>query len=175
MARMSTGVELSPNPPTLAMPVRTGSEVTTDFGDRGVEQGRSLRLTPRIGSRARATLSAIAHPAVRPSTKLEFTNDGVHVEFSRQNGDGRWPDITPPGRTGPLQYTMGMAEYINGGWTGQQPFNSGTASTLRAEASRSISRSRRTGTMTAAGAKCRGTSSPVSLLQFDSGTLFDLR
>lgn len=49
-------------------------------------------------------------------TKLEFTNDGVHVEFSKQDGDGRWPDITPPGWTGPLQYTMGMAEYINGQW-----------------------------------------------------------
>jgi hypothetical protein len=46
---------------------------------------------------------------------VEFGDD-VHVEFSKQDGPDRWPDITPPGWTGPLQYTLGIAEYIDGKW-----------------------------------------------------------
>jgi hypothetical protein len=38
------------------------------------------------------------------------------VVFDKQDGDGRWPDVTPPGWDGPLQYTMGLAEKIDGKW-----------------------------------------------------------
>ncbi len=58
-------------------------------------------------------------PVTTTITDLEFQyngSDGVHVTFSKQDGADRWPDVTPPGWTGPLQYTMGMAEYINGKW-----------------------------------------------------------
>lgn len=58
-------------------------------------------------------------PETTTITSLVFQyngQDGVHVEFSKQDGDGRWPDVTPPGWDGPLQYTLGMAEYIDGQW-----------------------------------------------------------
>jgi hypothetical protein len=52
-------------------------------------------------------------------TDLEFQYDGmdgVHVEFSKRDGAGSWPDVTPPGWSGSLEYTLGMAELINGHW-----------------------------------------------------------
>jgi hypothetical protein len=42
--------------------------------------------------------------------------DGVHVEFDKRDGPESWPDVTPPGWDGPLEYTLGMAEYIDGHW-----------------------------------------------------------
>ncbi len=54
-------------------------------------------------------------PVTTHITRLEF-GDAVHVEFSKSDGDDRWPDVTPPGWDGPLQYTMGLAEYIDGKW-----------------------------------------------------------
>ena len=41
--------------------------------------------------------------------------DGVHVELSKRD-DGSWPDVTPPGWDGPLEYTLGIAENIGGQW-----------------------------------------------------------
>src|SRR5882724_7481855 len=39
-------------------------------------------------------------------TRLSFDGATTRVEFSRQEGASRWPDLTPPGWDGPLQYTM---------------------------------------------------------------------
>jgi hypothetical protein len=55
-------------------------------------------------------------PVTTNITKLVFSNDGVHVEFSKQEDPERWPDITPPGWDGPLQYTLGLVENIDGQW-----------------------------------------------------------
>jgi hypothetical protein len=52
-------------------------------------------------------------------TDLEFQYngaDGVHVEFDKRDGPNSWPDVTPPGWDGPLEYTLGMAECIDGQW-----------------------------------------------------------
>lgn len=60
-------------------------------------------------------------PVTTTLTEVEFQymgKDGVRVVFSKQDGAGRWPDITPPGWDGPLQYTLGMAEWIDGHWHG---------------------------------------------------------
>jgi hypothetical protein len=55
-------------------------------------------------------------PVTTTLTEVDFTNDGVHLAFSKQDGTDRWPDVTPPGWMGPLQYTIGMAECIGGQW-----------------------------------------------------------
>lgn len=55
-------------------------------------------------------------PVTTSLTEIDFTDDGVHVLFSRLDGPERWPDIVPPGWDGPLQYTLGMAECIDGQW-----------------------------------------------------------
>jgi hypothetical protein len=60
-------------------------------------------------------------PVTTEITDVEFQymgSDGVHVEFSKQDGAGSWPDVTPPGWTGSLEYTLGIAEYIDGQWYG---------------------------------------------------------
>ncbi len=56
-------------------------------------------------------------PVTTEITVVEFQykgGDGIHVEFSKRDGSGSWPDITPPGWDGPLEYTMGIAEFIGG-------------------------------------------------------------
>jgi hypothetical protein len=52
---------------------------------------------------------------------VEIRGDGIHVEFSKQTGAGRWPDWTPPGWDGALQYTLGMALNIGGQWYAAAP------------------------------------------------------
>ena len=49
-------------------------------------------------------------------TTLDLRGDGAFVNFSKKDGPGRWPDVTPPGWDGPIQYTLWMVEFINGRW-----------------------------------------------------------
>ncbi len=49
-------------------------------------------------------------------TSVNFGGDGMSVQFSKKDGPGRWPDVTPPGWNGPLQYTLGMCLNISGKW-----------------------------------------------------------
>jgi hypothetical protein len=56
-----------------------------------------------------------AWPVTTTLTEVDFGSD-VHLVFSKQDGADRWPDVTPPGWDGPLQYTLGMVECIDGQW-----------------------------------------------------------
>jgi hypothetical protein len=49
-------------------------------------------------------------------TTLDLRGDGALVDFSKKDGPGRWPDVTPPGWDGPIQYTLWIVENINGRW-----------------------------------------------------------
>jgi hypothetical protein len=49
-------------------------------------------------------------------TSVNFGGDGISVQFSKKDGSGRWPDVTPPGWDGPLEYTLGMCLNIGGQW-----------------------------------------------------------
>jgi hypothetical protein len=60
-------------------------------------------------------------PATTSITRLDIRASGVHVEFSKKDGPGRWPDFTPPGWGGPLQYTLGMALNIDNRWYASTP------------------------------------------------------
>jgi hypothetical protein len=55
-------------------------------------------------------------PITTTITSITFSPNGTAVTFDKQDGPGRWPDVTPPGWDGPLQYTLGMAENIGGQW-----------------------------------------------------------
>ena len=55
-------------------------------------------------------------PATTQITGLELRQTGVHVEFSRRDGAARWPDVTPAGWDGSLQYCLGIAMLIDGTW-----------------------------------------------------------
>jgi hypothetical protein len=57
-------------------------------------------------------------PVTTTITRLTVGTDGVAVEFDKADGAERWPDITPPGWTGPLQYTLWLFLNIDGEWWG---------------------------------------------------------
>jgi hypothetical protein len=41
-------------------------------------------------------------------TNVTFTGEAFHVDFDRRQGAGKWPEMTPPGWSGGIQYTLGM-------------------------------------------------------------------
>jgi hypothetical protein len=55
-------------------------------------------------------------PVTTSITRLDLRGSGVHVEFSKRDGPARWPDVTPAGWSGSLEYTLGMALNIGGQW-----------------------------------------------------------
>jgi hypothetical protein len=59
-------------------------------------------------------LNLASWPITSALRVVEIRPSGVHVEFSKQDGPGRWPDWTPPGWDGALQYSLGMVMNVNG-------------------------------------------------------------
>jgi hypothetical protein len=57
-------------------------------------------------------------PTTTQLTEVDFIPQGLNLQFSKRDGADRWPDVTPPGWTGPLQYTVGLVECIDGQWYG---------------------------------------------------------
>jgi hypothetical protein len=53
--------------------------------------------------------TTITHLDWRPGTH----DEGIHVEFDKA---GTWPDVTPAGWSGPLEYTLGACVQIGGKW-----------------------------------------------------------
>lgn len=49
-------------------------------------------------------------------TRLEFRVGGVHVEHTKREGPGAWPNFRPPGWDGDLQYTLWLIEQVQGRW-----------------------------------------------------------
>lgn len=56
-----------------------------------------------------------AWPVAATITGLALRADGVHIDFTTEQD---WPDIVPPGWSGPLQYTLWLFLEINGVWIG---------------------------------------------------------
>jgi hypothetical protein len=54
-------------------------------------------------------------PITTTITDMDF-GDGIHVDFSKKDGAGRWPDVVPAGWDGGIQYTLWIVENINGRW-----------------------------------------------------------
>jgi hypothetical protein len=55
-------------------------------------------------------------PITSAITAVDMTRNGIHVEFDKNNGRNRWPDVFPPGWDEPLQFTLGMCLNISGKW-----------------------------------------------------------
>lgn len=49
-------------------------------------------------------------------TGLSFDGSTTRVSFTKQDGPDRWPDITPAGWSGPLQYTIWLCLQNGGQW-----------------------------------------------------------
>lgn len=56
-----------------------------------------------------------AWPATASITSLTFDQNGVSVTFDKE---ATWPDVTPPGWTGPIRYTLWLLVNRGGVWTG---------------------------------------------------------
>lgn len=63
--------------------------------------------------RAWPITTAITQITITPSSR-QFPNGNTVIEFDKKDGPGRWPDVTPPGWAGPLQYTVWLFRMING-------------------------------------------------------------
>ena len=55
-------------------------------------------------------------PATARIRVLDFNSSGVAIDFTKKEGSGRWPDVTPPGWDGPIQYTVWMVVTHGGRW-----------------------------------------------------------
>lgn len=51
-------------------------------------------------------------------TQMSFNEGQTRVEFTKKDGPSRWPDVTPAGWTGPLQYTLWLFVKVDGQWVG---------------------------------------------------------
>jgi hypothetical protein len=55
-------------------------------------------------------------PITTTLTTIDISTEGVALAFSKQDGPDRWPDVTPPGWSGSIQYTLWIAMQIDGRW-----------------------------------------------------------
>ncbi len=99
-------------------------QITDDARHTAIRQKAAPELRPLFHPVACAAEAIIqdnppdvaSWPVTTTITQLDYRDDGVHVVFSKQDGPDRWPDIVPPGWDGPLQYTLGLVELIDGQW-----------------------------------------------------------
>ena len=66
-------------------------------------------------------LNLASWPITTAISVVELRPNGVHLDFSKQDGPGRWPDVVPPGWDGGLQWTLGMTLNIGGRWFASAP------------------------------------------------------
>jgi len=57
-------------------------------------------------------------PATATITGIHIAQSNMRVDFTKRDGPTRWPDITPPGFAGPIEYTVWLFLNINGQWVG---------------------------------------------------------
>lgn len=55
-------------------------------------------------------------PETAKITSIDITPRAFLVDFDLRTAPNRWPDVTPAGWAGPLQYTLGMCLNINAQW-----------------------------------------------------------
>jgi len=61
---------------------------------------------------------ARAWPITTALTQVSFDGSMTRVNFDKKDGPARWPDVTPAGWDGPLQYTIWLFLQIGGEWVG---------------------------------------------------------
>lgn len=95
--------------------LRIGSSGTTTPTPTPTTSGVASDMFPLAQATIRnSPLDLARWPITSAIRVVEIRPNGIHVEFSKQDGPGRWPDFTPAGWDGSLQYTLGMLLSING-------------------------------------------------------------
>jgi hypothetical protein len=82
-------------------PPPTGGPAPNDAID--LRQARVYNSPPDVAS----------WPATARISRIDMGSSGLTFQFSTQNS---WPDVVPPGFSGPLQYTVWAVVNINGQW-----------------------------------------------------------
>jgi hypothetical protein len=100
----STPAEPQLPPPSTPGPLPPGGPAPGDAID--LNQAAIMNSPPDVAR----------WPATATLRVLDLGQGGVFVDFTKKNGAGSWPDYTPPGWTGPLQYTLWIVLNINGRW-----------------------------------------------------------
>jgi hypothetical protein len=84
--------------------------------------GKNPSMSTDMFDLSSAQIVCAPDPRVWPITTelMQVSFDGMmtRVHFDRKDGPDRWPDVTPTGWEGPLQYTIWLFLQINGGWVG---------------------------------------------------------
>lgn len=57
-------------------------------------------------------------PITTALTSVSFDGAVTRVAFTKQDGPNRWPDVTPPGWSGPLEYTLWLFVKNGDQWVG---------------------------------------------------------
>lgn len=57
-------------------------------------------------------------PITTALTSVSFDGATTRVDFTKKDGPNRWPDVTPTGWTGPLEYTLWLFVKVQGQWVG---------------------------------------------------------
>jgi hypothetical protein len=101
--RLASSAPASPAPAPAPAPVPTPAPVAPP-APTGGEPVDLHQVTITGGSAA----NVADWPITTTIRAMDFNAGGVALDFSKKDGAGRWPDVTPPGWDGPLQYTIWM-------------------------------------------------------------------
>jgi len=55
-------------------------------------------------------------PVTAEITKLDLAPEGAHVDFTKKDGPGRWPDVPFGNEGGSIQYTLWLVRQIASSW-----------------------------------------------------------
>ena len=109
-------------PLTTGLTVKTTWRMAHDVTSFGAEASHMVTVTCD-GEEALNSAKIYNSPADTASwpittkiTRLEVRSDGIALSFGKKDGVGRWPDVTPPGWDGPIQYTLWLMLRVNGAW-----------------------------------------------------------
>jgi len=103
-----------PNPPAPGAPPVTPP--TSPPGTGTISPTDMFALNTAIIENAPPDIAT--WPQTATLTVVDWQASGVFVDFTKKSGVGRWPDVIPPGFTGPIEYTLWLFEFISGQWFG---------------------------------------------------------
>jgi hypothetical protein len=100
---------VTPAAPVVVTPPSPGpGPIVTPAANDGINMSQATILN--------SPFDLASWPATGAISLLDLRPSGVHIEFTKQDGPDRWPDVVPPGWAGSLQYTLGMCLNINSRW-----------------------------------------------------------
>lgn len=106
----------APAPPAPPPPPSGPTTTTAPPSPAGVVPPDDVNLTTATVENSPADIAT--WPATSKITRLDLTPNGVHIEFTKRDGAGSWPDVPAfgPGPGHDLEYTLWIVIQVNGTW-----------------------------------------------------------